>query len=127
MARIGYLGTPELAVAPLKAILDAGHEVPLVISTPDVRRGRGSAVSPSPVKTFALERGLAVSDDLAALEGVGLDLCVVVAYGRIIPTPLLENSTLAESTPWTVSPWGTSHLRRCAVSSWNAASSCSSP
>jgi methionyl-tRNA formyltransferase len=90
VARIGYLGTPELAVAPLKAILDAGHEVPLVISTPDVRRGRGSAVSPSPVKTFALERGLAVSDDLAALEEVGLDLCVVVAYGRIIPAPLLE-------------------------------------
>jgi methionyl-tRNA formyltransferase len=90
VARIGYLGTPELAVAPLAALLDAGHEVAIVVSKPDVRRGRGSTLSPSPVKAFALERGLLVSDDLAALDGLELDLCVVVAFGRIIPTPLLE-------------------------------------
>ena len=91
MAVLAYLGTPELAVAPLAGLLDAGHEIALVVSRPDAKRGRGSALSPSPVKEFALERGLRVTDDLSELEHTKVDLCVVVAYGRIIPTPLLES------------------------------------
>ncbi len=90
MARLAYLGTPELAVAPLAALLDAGHDVALVVSKPDTKRGRGSSLSPSPVKAFALERGLRVTDDLEELTGLELDICVVVAYGRIIPTELLD-------------------------------------
>lgn len=90
MARLGYLGTPELAVRPLEALVAAGHEIGLVVTRPDARRGRGSELSPSPVKAAALERGLVVSDDHEDLLGKGLEACVVVAYGRILPTALLE-------------------------------------
>jgi len=88
--RIAYLGTPELAVPTLVAIHEAGFEIPLVVTRPDRRRGRGGALSPSPVKAAALERGLQVTDDLEDLRGPEVDLAVVVAYGRIIPTSLLE-------------------------------------
>jgi methionyl-tRNA formyltransferase len=90
VARLGYLGTPALAVAPLEALVAAGHEIGLVVSRPDARRGRGSSLSPSPVKAAALELGLAVSDDHQDLLGHELEACVVVAYGRIIPTALLD-------------------------------------
>lgn len=89
MARLAYLGTPELAVPPLEALLAAGHEVALVVSRPDRRRGRGGAVAPSPVKAAALARGLAVTDEVGAVAGAGAELAVVVAYGRLIPADLL--------------------------------------
>ncbi len=88
--RIAFLGSPLLAVSPLQALHGAGYEIPLVVSRPDVRRGRGAAVLPSPVKAAALELGLRVSDSLEDLSGVEVDLVVVVAYGRIIPGELLE-------------------------------------
>ena len=44
MSRLAYLGTPELAVPPLHALVDAGHEITLVVSRADRRRGRGSLV-----------------------------------------------------------------------------------
>ena len=55
-------GTPEVAVGPLRALVDAGHDVALVVSRPDRRRGRGGALVPSPVKAAALELGLPVTD-----------------------------------------------------------------
>jgi methionyl-tRNA formyltransferase len=88
--RIAYLGTPDVAVPTLLAIHAAGFEIPLVVTRPDRRRGRGGALSPSPVKTAALECGLPVTEDLEELHGLEVDLAVVVAYGRIIPTALLE-------------------------------------
>ena len=88
--RIAYLGTPQMAVPPLEALHRAGHDVALVVSNPDRRRGRGSATSPSPVKAAALELGLPVTDDLDEVASVGAELGVVVAYGRIIPVRLLE-------------------------------------
>ena len=90
MARLVYLGTPEAAVAPLRTLVAAGHEVVLVVTRPDQRRGRGSTLLPSPVKAAALELGLAVTDDLAACTTVEAELGVVVAYGRIIPVAVLE-------------------------------------
>lgn len=87
--RVVYLGTPEMAVAPLRALVAAGVDVALVITRVDKRRGRGSAVSPSPVKAAALELGLTVSHDLTDATKVGADLGVVVAYGRIIPVGVL--------------------------------------
>ena len=59
MARLVFLGTPEAAVAPLRTLVDAGHDVALVVSRPDKRRGRGSGLVPSPVKAAATELGLA--------------------------------------------------------------------
>jgi methionyl-tRNA formyltransferase len=88
--RLVYLGTPEVAVPPLRALVDAGHDVALVVTRPDKRRGRGAASSPSPVKAAALELGLAVSDELTDVLDVGADLGVVVAYGRLIPKSVLE-------------------------------------
>ncbi len=88
--RIAYLGTPEVAVPTLRAIHAAGFEIPIVITRPDRRRGRGGALSPSPVKAAALELGLPVTDDLDALGDAEVDLAVVVAYGRIIPASLLQ-------------------------------------
>ena len=90
VTRVAYLGTPEVAVPTLRAIHAAGFEVPIVVTRPDRRRGRGGSLSPSPVKAAALELGLSVTDDLSALAEIDVDLAVVVAYGRIIPTAILE-------------------------------------
>lgn len=88
--RLVYLGTPQEAVPPLQALHDAGHDVALVVTRPDRRRGRGGATSPSPVKAAATELGLPVSHDLDDVTTVGAELGVVVAYGRIIPPEVLE-------------------------------------
>ncbi len=90
ISRVVYLGTPALAVPPLIALHEAGYEIPLVVSRPDARRGRGKELTPSPVKAAAISLGLPVTDDLTALDGIDVHLAVVVAYGRIIPTALLE-------------------------------------
>lgn len=93
--RIVYLGTPIDAVAPLEVLVEAGHEVVLVVTQPDRRRGRGGALEPSPVKLAAQARGLVVRtpvksgeivDEVRALD---LDLGVVVAFGQLLPPPLL--------------------------------------
>jgi methionyl-tRNA formyltransferase len=88
--RLAFLGTPALAVPPLRALVAAGFEVPLVVSRPDRRRGRGTTLSPSPVKEAALELGLPVTDSIDDLLSMEVDLGVVVAYGRIIKAPVLE-------------------------------------
>lgn len=87
--RLAFLGTPEAAVASLRALVDAGHEIVVVVTRPDRRRGRGSALAASPVKLAALELGLRVEHGLGALEGLELDRGVVVAYGAMIPSALL--------------------------------------
>ena len=87
--RLAYLGTPDLAVPPLRALVAAGFEVAMVVSQPDRRRGRGSTRSPSPVKAAALELGLPVVDRAEEVIEANVDLSVVVAYGRIIRLPVL--------------------------------------
>lgn len=79
-----------MAVPPLEALVENGFSVELVVTRPDKRRGRGSQLLPSPVKEKAIELGLTVTDDLDEVRGSDVDLAVVVAYGRIIPTSLLE-------------------------------------
>ncbi len=90
MARLVFLGTPESAVPPLRMLVDAGHDMALVVSRPDKRRGRGPGLVPSPVKAAAAELGLPVTDSLDGIVGVGAELGVVVAYGRIIPVAVLD-------------------------------------
>jgi len=87
--RLAYLGTPDMAVPPLQALVDAGHDVAVVVTRPDRRRGRGGATSASPVKEAAEGLGIPVVDDHRQLVGGGVDLGVVVAYGRIIPADVL--------------------------------------
>lgn len=77
-------------MAPLRALQASGVEVALVVTREDKRRGRGGVLSPSPVKTAALELGLPVTHSLADVAAERPDLGVVVAYGRIIPVDLLR-------------------------------------
>jgi methionyl-tRNA formyltransferase len=90
VARLAYLGTPDMAVPPLRALVEAGHDIALCVTRPDRRRGRGGRTTPSPVKEAATELGLAVTHDMDDLVAAGVELAVVVAYGRIIPVRLLE-------------------------------------
>jgi methionyl-tRNA formyltransferase len=87
--RLAFLGTPEMAVPPLRALVAAGHEIVVVVTRADRRRGRGSATSPSPVKAAATELGLPVTHDIDDLLTTEADLGVVVAYGRIIKPHVL--------------------------------------
>jgi methionyl-tRNA formyltransferase len=89
VTRVAYLGTPALAVPPLRALVAAGVDVALVVSQPDRRRGRGSALSPSPVKQAALELGLPVTDVAADVIEADVPLGVVVAFGQLIRVPVL--------------------------------------
>jgi methionyl-tRNA formyltransferase len=92
--KLVYLGTPDMAVAPLRALVEAGHDVVLVVTRTDKRRGRGGATAPSPVKVAASELGLTVShsvdDVLDAVREGGAELGVVVAFGQIIKPHVLE-------------------------------------
>lgn len=90
--RIAFLGTPELASEVLRAVHATGHDIALVVTRPDKRRGRGGETSPSSVKRTAGDLGLAVShsvDDVLALDPP-VELGVVVAFGALIKPHVLE-------------------------------------
>ncbi|WP_296665890.1 methionyl-tRNA formyltransferase [Demequina sp.] len=101
--RLIFAGTPEIAVPTLAALEDAGHEVVAVLTQPDAAGRRGSTLHPSPVKAFALERGLEVmapqkaSDPefIATIRALDADAAAVVAYGQILRPALLEAVRLA--------------------------------
>ena len=104
--RIIYFGTPEFAASQLDAILDAGYEVPVVVTTPDKPAGRGKQMHSSEVKECALRHGLPVLQpeklkDEAFVEQLRLynaDLFVVVAF-RMLPEVI-----------WSMPPKGTINL-----------------
>jgi methionyl-tRNA formyltransferase len=91
------MGTPEFAVASLSACFDIG-EVVAVVTQPDKPKGRGHALSISPVKALALERGVPVFQPqklrtppfAEELRKLAPDVCVVTAYGKILPKDVLE-------------------------------------
>ncbi|HWU65696.1 MAG TPA: methionyl-tRNA formyltransferase [Methylophilus sp.] len=96
--RIIYAGTPEFAVPALQGLMDAGHDIVMVLTQPDRPAGRGMQLKASPVKQLALEHGLRVfqpeslkpaevQDEIAA---VAADAMIVAAYGLIIPTAVLN-------------------------------------
>jgi methionyl-tRNA formyltransferase len=79
-------------VAPLEGLLAAGHDVRLVVTQPDRKRGRGGALVPSPVKAAALAHGIDVTDrvdDVLTVDG-GVELGVVVAFGKLIKAHVLD-------------------------------------
>lgn len=97
--RLVFAGTPTVAADTLRTLLDDDrHEVVAVLTRPDARQGRSSRLVPSPVADLAAERGLEVlkptraSDPglAARLAELAVDCCPVVAYGGLIPQPLLE-------------------------------------
>lgn len=89
---IVYMGTPDFAVAPLKALLDAGYRVKAVVTVPDKPSGRGMQMNESAVKKFAVQHGIPVlqpvkmkdPEFIETLKKLGADLFVVVAF-RLLP------------------------------------------
>ena len=79
-----------MAVRPLEALVQRGFDVALVVTRPDKRRGRGSALQPSPVKAAAAALGLEVTHRVDDALAAGADLGVVVAYGQLIKRHVLE-------------------------------------
>jgi methionyl-tRNA formyltransferase len=97
--RVVFFGTPRFAVPSLEALVQAGFEVPLVVTQPDRPVGRSSQPRPSPVAELARERGLAVErperlrENTAFLEhlaAVRPDVSAVVAYGKLLPDEVLD-------------------------------------
>ncbi|MEP5927697.1 MAG: methionyl-tRNA formyltransferase, partial [Nitratireductor sp.] len=96
--RLAFMGTPDFSVPVLAEILAAGHEVVAVYSQPPRKAGRGMAEQPSPVHRFAEEHGIPVftpaslkgEAEQEAFASLDLDAAVVVAYGLILPKPVLE-------------------------------------
>lgn len=96
--RLVFLGTPDFAVPTLAALIDAGHEIVGVYSQPPAPRGRGQSLRPSPVQAFAEARGLSVRtpasmktpEEIAAFAALGLDAGVVVAFGQILTSDILD-------------------------------------
>ena len=104
--RVAFAGTPAFAALALQAILNAGHEVPLVLTQPDRPSGRGLKLQPSAVKQLALRHGLPLAQPLSlrasgkhpvdaaaaqqALHEAAPDVLGVAAYGLILPPWALE-------------------------------------
>ncbi|MBE6482133.1 MAG: methionyl-tRNA formyltransferase [Actinomyces ruminicola] len=97
--RVLFAGTPETALPALRALIAAPeHEVVGVLTRADARRGRGRTLHPSPVAAAARAAGLEVhtpatlrdEDTQAWVRGLHADVAVVVAYGRLVPTELLD-------------------------------------
>ena len=96
--KIVFMGTPEFAVPSLQALIDAGHEIQLVVTQPDKRGNRGKVI-PSPVKALAIENNLEVQQPVRIrkdeefiqnLADLAPDMIVVAAFGQILPKSVLD-------------------------------------
>lgn len=93
-----FFGTPRFAVRVLDALEAQGYVPALVVTAPDKPQGRGLEVKPSPVKEWALERGIDVAQPatlkdeafIAELQNTDWDVFLVAAYNKLIPKHLLE-------------------------------------
>ena len=94
--KIIFMGTPDFAVGTLRSLAEAGHEITLVVSQPDKPKGRGHAMVATPVKVVAEELGIPVFQPVKireakdVLEKTEADVCVVAAFGQIIPASILH-------------------------------------
>lgn len=101
MTRIVFAGTPDFALASLRALVEAGRTPVAVMTQPDRPAGRGKKLTASPVKRYALEQGIPVHqppslrDDAAVAEFAALepDILIVAAYGLILPQVVLDIPT----------------------------------
>ena len=96
--RVIFMGTPDFAVGTLEAIIEAGHEVVLVVTQPDKPRGRSGALQFTPVKECAVAHGIEVfqptrirlEENVEHLRQYNADIMVVAAFGQILPQSILE-------------------------------------
>lgn len=99
MLKILFMGTPDFARESLEAVYNAGYEILGVVTNPDKPKGRGMKMVASPVKEFALEKGLTVyqpekvrknEEFIEKIKSLNPDVICVVAYGKILPKEILE-------------------------------------
>lgn len=94
--KIVYAGSPEYAVKPLIALIDAGYEVSAVITQPDKPTGRKRVLTPTPVKQYATSKGIPVYDFVKIREHVeevkalNADLLITCAYGQLLTDGVLK-------------------------------------
>ena len=96
--RLAFMGTPAFAVATLVELIGQGHDIACVYSQPPRPKGRGLETEPSPVHALALKHAIAVrtpaslkeKSEQEAFIALGLDAAVVVAYGLLLPKPILD-------------------------------------
>lgn len=97
--KIVFMGTPDFAQESLKALVEANYEVIGVVTNPDKPKGRGMKMIASPVKEYALEKGIPVyqpvkirsnEEFIQEVQRLNPDLICVVAYGKILPKELLD-------------------------------------
>lgn len=96
--KIVYMGTPDFAVPPLAALVEAGYKVTAVVTQPDKPKGRGKTLLPTPVKEEALKHGIPVyqpkkvrePEFIETLRELAPDIIVVAAFGQIIPKDILD-------------------------------------
>jgi methionyl-tRNA formyltransferase len=96
--KLVFMGTPELAIPTLEALVKSHHEVKLVVTQPDRPAGRHLKIKPTPVKVFALKENLPLRQPFSLkepefieqLKGLRPEAIIVFAYGKLIPKWLLE-------------------------------------
>jgi methionyl-tRNA formyltransferase len=96
--RLAFMGTPDFAVPTLAELIAAGHDVACVYAQPPRPKGRGLDTEPSPVHALALKHAIPVRTPVSlkaaaeqhAFAALALDIAVVVAYGLILPRPILD-------------------------------------
>ena len=96
--KILYMGTPDFAVAPLEAMIEAGHEIVLVVTQPDKPKGRGKEMQMTPVKQCAVKHNLPVfqpvkikqKEEVEKLKSYDADVYVVAAFGQILSQEILD-------------------------------------
>jgi methionyl-tRNA formyltransferase len=100
--RLAFMGSPLFALPPLESLIAAGHQIVCVYSQPPRPAGRGQQARPTPIATFAAEHGLDVrtpkslkpAQEQQAFAELKLDAAIVVAYGLILPRPILNAARL---------------------------------
>lgn len=96
--KVIFMGTPDFSVGTLEALIEAGHEVVLAVTQPDKPKGRGKEMQFTPVKECAIKHGIMVYQPkkvrevkcIEELKKYQADVCVVVAFGQILPKEILE-------------------------------------
>lgn len=96
--KVIFMGTPDFSVGTLEALVEAGHEVCLVVTQPDKPKGRGKEMQYTPVKEAALRHGIEVyqprkirePECVEKLKQYQADIMVVIAFGQILPKEILE-------------------------------------
>lgn len=96
--KLMFMGTPDFALKSLQALCEAGHDICAVVTREDKPKGRGYAMAMSPVKIYALEKGIPIYQPKSIRSGelddvlkeLVPEVIIVVAYGRILPQSVLD-------------------------------------